>query len=565
MSRDFYLHPDLAGSFAINGTVWLHPWVVGSGTGGSFAKASFTVALYDVSSSGQVVAGTSASTGSLNIAFGTTAAQSEDVNGVPGNAPLKFSVGSYTFLPGHSILVHVEILPQGSGTVLSLYFDNQVTPSFVSLYSNSIVTVVSAWTTNSTGFPVAVFAQTSVNLQVDMVANVTDPLGGYDINASAVGTTYARVTLNLTSPTTAKLIVQQRMSLLSGGRVSFQNHFGLNYTFTSAFPGQYNYTVTAIDNSGNVAIGNGYFQVGQVYRLQAEAVDAKDRPLASATIFGKIQGFTVFAQDTNSSGWIDRLVVAGSYTLGVIWRGTVVNTTSGYLIAQNSTIVLHSAVYDPKFQALDDVNSGLPQAEVFIQSPNGTSATYPLFTTSNGFVNLTESQGGIYHLIVLWKGVVVFNNTVNVTSDGPFSFRTQVYQIKIIAQGQDGSKLSGALIAIHSPTSAEIVYSFGLTDSTGTIIFRLPVGNYTVLGYYSTTYLLTAVNSPPVFQGITVTSSRTETLTFQGVPPPITSTLAFQLGGLFLILLVLAAGGGYFVGKRGRGKPISKASTKTLG
>lgn len=140
LSRDFYLHPDLAGAFAINGTVWLHPWVVGSGTGGSVAKASFTVALYDVSPSGQVVVGTSPSSASLDVAFGNSAAQSTDVNGVPGNAPLKLSVGSYTFLAGHSILVHVEMLPQGAGTVLSFYFDNQVTPSYVSLYSQNIVT-----------------------------------------------------------------------------------------------------------------------------------------------------------------------------------------------------------------------------------------------------------------------------------------------------------------------------------------------------------------------------------------------------------------------------------------
>jgi hypothetical protein len=559
LDRDFYLHPNLAGNFTINGTVWLHPWVVGESTGGSIAKASFTVALYDVSPSGQALVGSSASTGSLNIAFGNSAAQSEDVNSVPPNAPLKFSIGSYTFLPGHSILVHVEILPQGSGTTLSLYFDNQVTPSYVSLYSQTIVTVAKVWTTNSTGIPVAAFIPTGANLQVDMVANVTDPFGGYDINASTLGTTYARVTLNLTSPTGSQLLVKQRMTLISGSQLSFQNLFRLNYTLNSPFPGQYNYTVTAIDNSGNVAIGNGYFLVGQTYRLQAEAVDAKNRALAGALILGKIQGIFVFEQDTNSSGWIDRILVSGTYTLNVIWRGTIVDTTT-YVVSQNSTVVLHSAVYDPKFQALDDVNSGLPQAEIFIQSPNGTRTSYPFFTNAIGYVNLTESQGGDYNLVVLWKGIAVFNNTINVTSDGPFAFKTQVYQIKIIAQGQDGGKLQGALIAIHSPTSAEIVYSFGLTDSTGTVIFRLPVGTYTVNGYYSTTYLLTAVNSPVVIQPITVTSSHTETLTFQGVPPPITSTLGFQLGALFLILLVLAAGGGYFIGKRGKGKSTLKAT-----
>ncbi len=563
-SVDFYLHPDMAGSFTINGTLWLHPWVVGTTTSKSTTKASFTVTIADVSlGSGQVIVGSTPSSGSLNVAFGNPSypAQSTDVNSVLGNtgSPLRMNIGTtHTFLAGHSVLVHVEILPQASG-ILGFYFDNQVTPSYVTLYVQPVVTVSNVWTTNSTGAPMAAFAPGGANLQVDILANVTDPLGGYDINASTVGTTYATVTLNLTSPTGSQLLVRQRMELISGGQVSFQNLFRLNYTLNSPFPGQYNYTVIAIDNSGNVALGNGSFQIGQTYRLQAEAVDAKNRALAGATILGKIQGIFVFEQETNSSGWIDRIVVSGAYTLNVIWRGTIVNTTM-FGIDQNSTIVLHCAVYDPRFQALDDVNTGLPQAEVFMQSPNGTSTTFPFFTTSNGFVNLTESQGGVYRLIVLWKGISVYNNTVNVTSDGPFAFKTEVYQIKIIAQGQDGSKLQGALIAIHSPTSAEIVYSFGLTDSSGTVIFRLPVGTYTVNGYFSTTYLLTAVNSPTVTQGITVTSSHSETLTFQGVPPPLTSTLAFQLGALFLILLVLAAGGGYFMGKRSKGKSTPKPS-----
>ncbi len=518
------------------------------------AKASFTVDLYDVDPTGQVLVGSSSSSGSLNIAFGNSAAQSEDVNGVPGNAPLKFLLASHTFLPGHSILVHMEILPQGAGTVLSFYFDNQVTPSYVTLYSQNIVTVVNTWTTNATGSPAAAFTPTAANLQVDMLANVTDPLGGYDINASARGATYARVTLNLTSPTGTQLLASRRMNLLSGGQLSFVNLFRLNYTLTAPFPGQYNFTVTATDNTGNVAIGNASFHVGQTYHLQAEAVDAKARPLRGATILGQIQGITVFAQNTNTSGWINRIVVSGSYNLSVIWRGSVVNTTLNFLVIRNSSLVLHCAVYDPKFQALDDVYTGLPQAQIFIQSPNGTSAIYPSFTSASGFVNLTESQGGIYHLIVLWKGVVVYNSTVTVTSDGPFAFRTQVYQIRMIAQGQDGSKIQGALIAIHSPTSAEIVYSFGLTNASGVAVFRLPVGQYTAEGYFSTTYLLTAINSPPVSMLITVQTSHAETMTFQGYPPPVTSTGAFQLGLLSLLIIVVAAIIGYLLGKRGRGR-----------
>ncbi len=558
-SVDFYLHPDMAGSFTINGTLWLHPWVVGSTTSKTTTKASFTVTIADVSlSSGQVIVGSTPSSGSLNVAFGnpSSPAMSTDVNSVLGNAgsPLLMSIGTtHTFLPGHSILVHVEILPQASG-ILGFYFDNQITPSYVTLYVQPVVTVANTWTTDAAGASVATFAPSAGNLQVDMLANVTDPLGGYDINASTLGSAYARVTVNLTSPTGAQLLSMQRMNLISGGQLGFENIFRLNYTLSAPFPGQYNFTVTAVDNTGNVAIGNGFFHVGQVYRLQAEAIDAKGRALVSATIRGQIQGFTVFAQDTNALGWIDRLVVSGSYNLSVVWRGTVVNTTLNFLITQNSTIVLHCAVFDPKFQALDDVYSGLPEAEIFIRSPNGTSTTYPFFSDASGFVNLTESQGGDYHLIVLWKSVVVFNNTVTVTSDGPFAFRTQVYQVTVIAQGADKSKIQGALIAVHSPTSAEIVYSFGLTNSTGAVVFRLPVGQYKIEGYFSTTYLLTAINSPPVIETITVQTSHTETLTFQGFPPPITSTIAFQLGALFLLLIIVAAALGYFMGKRGRGK-----------
>lgn len=177
---DFYVHPDLASNMSLNGTLWLHPWMCGYGTGGSTIGGVFSAIIYEVTSTGQTLVGSTESTGSQTLPFGSTPANSRDVNSVAGNDPLILNFPAYTFRKGSSILIHIEVNPQGAGAKMFFYYDHSICPSYVTLYSYDHVEVSAVWTANATGHPETVFKVVGEPTMVQINANVTDPIGGYD-------------------------------------------------------------------------------------------------------------------------------------------------------------------------------------------------------------------------------------------------------------------------------------------------------------------------------------------------------------------------------------------------
>ena len=544
---DFYVHPDLASNMSLDGTIWLHPWMCAYGTGGSTVGGVFSATIYEVTSTGQTLVGSTASTGSQTLPFGSTPANSRDVNSVAGNDPLILNFPAYTFRKGGSILIHIEVNPQGAGAKMFSYYDHSICPSYVTLYSYDHVEVSAVWTANATGHPETVFKIIGEPTMVQINANVTDPLGGYDFNASSIDTKYAMVTATVVNPAEVPVVDNERMTLINGGITSFVNLLQYNWTFSTAVPGQYNVTISATDNSGNTVNGTAFFWIGQTYRIQVHALDSKTRPLTNARIAASVEEYVALSDYANTTGWIDARIVGGTYNLTVTWQGVVVNSTLNFLVVANTTLVLNCRVYDPSFLFVDDVDGPLPEAQVFIESPNGTTNILPLYTSLNGFVNLTQAPAGDYGFTLYWKGVKVLQETQSVDSDGPYTIKCEVYQLAVEVLGNNGAPVHGAYVIIY--TEAGTVYDFRMTDATGKAVSKLPVGAYRIDVEYSTTYWLTAVTANATEPLKEVTSSGSVTITLTNFPPSIWTTVGFWLLSAFIIVVVLGTVG--FLYKRG--------------
>jgi len=538
---DFYVHPDLASNMSLDGTIWLHLWMCGYGTGGSTIGGVFSAVIYEVASTGQTLVGSTASTGSQTLPFGSTPAGSRDVNSVAGNDPLVLNFPAHTFRKGSSILIHVEVNPQGAGANMFFYYDNNISPSYITLYSEDYVNIPTVWTANATGYPETVFNVIENSTVVQINANITDPLGGYDFNASLIGTKYAMVTATIVDPAGVPAVDNERMTLIYGGITSFVNLLQYNWTFSTAIPGQYNVTVSATDNSGNTVNGTAFFWVGQTYQIQVQAVDSKMRPLTNACITASVEEYVALLDYTNTTGWIDAQIVGGTYNFTVIWQGVVVNSTLNFSVVANTTVVLNCGVYDPSFLFVDDVDGPLPEAQVFIESPNGTTNILPLYTTLNGLINLTQAPAGDYGFTLYWKGVKVLQETQSVNSDGPYTIKCEVYQLTVEVLGNDGTWVRGAYVIIY--TEAGIVYDFKMTDATGKAISKLPVGVYRIEVQYSATYWFTGVTANATEPLKEVTSSSSVTITLTDFPPSIWTTVGFWLLIAFIIVAVLGTVG----------------------
>lgn len=190
--------------------------------------------------------------------------------------------------------------------------------------------------------------------------------------------------------------------------------------------------------------------------------------------------------------------------------------------------------YNPVFQITNDVNEPLPYAQVYVTWRNGTTDTFPRYTTAEGFINLTQVSAGNYGFTILWKDKVVQQTTVYVDSDGPYTIKTQVYQLTVRVFGNNGAPIHGAYVIVY--TQSGIGCGLDTTDTTGTAVFKLPSGTYRIEAHYTSDYWLTVVRDSAAEQ-VSVTTSTSKNLILTSFPPSMWSTTGFWM----LIGVVIAA------------------------
>jgi hypothetical protein len=194
--------------------------------------------------------------------------------------------------------------------------------------------------------------------------------------------------------------------------------------------------------------------------------------------------------------------------------------------------------YDPAFLITDDVGEPLPNAQVYITWRNGTTDILPRYTTTNGFINLTQVPAGNYGFTVLWKDLIVKQITIHVDSNGPYTIKTQVFQLTVNVFGNDGSPIHGAYVIIY--TQSGVGYGLDMTDSTGKAIFKLPSGTYRIEAYYTTDYWLTTIKSSATEQA-TVSASTSKNLILKDYPPAIWSTTGFWILTITIMVAIVIA------------------------
>jgi hypothetical protein len=191
--------------------------------------------------------------------------------------------------------------------------------------------------------------------------------------------------------------------------------------------------------------------------------------------------------------------------------------------------------YDPAIRVIDDVGDPVPNAEVFVTWPNGTRDMLPRFTSTKGFVNLTDVLPANISLLVLWKDVVVKQANIYVDSDGPYTVRAEVYRLVVSVLGNNRAAVQGAYVIVYSKTG--VGYGLDVTNATGSAVFKLPRGTYDVEARYSGEYWLKVVNARAVTQNVSMSASTSRELVLAEFPPPVWSTTGF----LFMVLVAAAA------------------------
>jgi len=524
--QDWRLYPVLAGSLTLNGSVAMHVFVSIDQAG---AQITPTLEISEVNASGSISWTYSFTAGSQT--WWTT----------PHDLVLTTPALQHTFQASSTILVVVTIT---SGVrAATIWYNASWVPTHLVLPSDDFARVQSVSFLDSTGTPRASFDPLAPNKTITIVANVTDPLGGYDIHW---------VNLTLVQPGGATILDAAPMTLASGTPISFVSVYQLTWNYSGHPVGRYNATASVVDKSGYYYFQQFYTTAGFLDSMDASfyigglpayvnvrAVDSKSVPLGGATITLVSGNVTVDAKTTDSTGLANFSMAMGSYVFQVWWQGVLVASQdadiSGNVSAASPLLILAN-VYYPIFQADDAEGKPLPGASILFLHPNGTKLG-PLKTNATGEVALSQVPIGVYGLVVSWRGVDVFTGPESVSSNGVIAFRVAVYQLTVTAMSGSGAALPGVFVSVIDSTG--LVFDAGVTGSDGTVVLRLPAGDYTIQARYITDQMGTLYDSGVRSTEVSLTSSTGVTITFADFPIPFTSTLAFLFGLLYAVTVAV--------------------------
>jgi hypothetical protein len=478
---DWYLHPVLAGDFHINGDIFILMNVQMRSDSNNF-NGALNVNLWDVS----------------NIDSGGTRTESSFKTGTSGNIDFTTSVAGYgitltgvdyTVPANHGIRVEFEITGGASNYYFMLFGDN-VYDSHIVFQSESYIQAGEVYTENYKGELTTNFQLDETNKNMDIIANITDPFGGYDIKM---------VNMTLTSPTGAIILDNVGMTKFEGTNISFSSKFSVAWNYDGAQVGRYNITVWAVDWNGynyyyyrlNYNFGVypdtniGYFLIGGLPNYgDVKVFDSLGQPLEGAVVKAQLGGNTWAVNTTNSTGIAGLDGYPGIYNIIVEWQDVVVETRTNFDFIPDFYLELTCDVFYPEFKVVDNSNSPLKGANIYIGHPNGTFSIIPLITDDNGLFKLEKAPIGNFQVIVKWRDVEVANIIELVDNNGLLdTIVCEVFKVQLTLVDSKGIGLPKAQIIMANSLSRLILDS-QISSLSGAIISQLPVGDYNISVYW---------------------------------------------------------------------------------
>jgi hypothetical protein len=473
----WYQYPVLAGDFTVDSFDFIM-WIKRIGGAG---HPNVVVKIYEKTKDGETLVHTK----NWGAGPGIVATPTEQHYGSDA------AWGGHTFKAGSSIVMSLEMNP-GAPNTFDLLFDTASADSRVVFTGEDSMDAPDVYLLDHDSLPRMELDPTETDKSVSLRANMTDPLGGYDIKW---------VNITLKSPSGSTILNNVSMTKVIGNRNSWLNVYQKSWDYTGQPAGTYKVTIWALDNNGyfwkfydgKLTFGNYYvrkdatFTIGEVRYMNVKVVDSTDLVMAGATVLAKLNYSRTLeaAGVTDGNGLVNFTLFSAEYLIEVVWFGTLVanqtRTLSNNVTAANP-LKITSRVYYPNLKFEDGHAVALENTSVTVVFPNGT-ISFAMRSNTTGELLLGRVSGGPYHIIARWRDVVVHDSIFNMTVNGNYTFDCSVHYMTIIARDDLGGVLPGAQIVIANNTTA-IVFDSKVTNLTGAIKSRLPAGPYDMAIYW---------------------------------------------------------------------------------
>jgi len=531
---DWYLYPSFAGPVTFTGSWQVIIFVNAS----ALHPANWNLEFWEKTPQGTVI--------------WDSGALSPSVQGGPSGNPGSVDVPvfgytltsdlTHTFNPGNTLELEVTV-NTGSTVEARVWYDSVLYPSQAIFPSTDFAKPVSIRTldANLTAKEVFFTFWNEQQRKVVISADVTDPFGGYDIS---------RVTATITDSANRTVLVDQPMNRISGDPFSFTSTYETVWSYPAdALQGKYRVDVEVIDNNGKynfesfgnfgpyVESSSKFFSIGIQYPVHFIIQDNRHQPLASASLTVLSAGLPVAAGTTDSTGMLTLTLFTGNFEVQVKWYNILV-ADERISFTNESTYTITTAVYYPEFRFVSNAGNPLNGAMVFVAAPNGTNIRLPYLSDANGAISFRQQPGGEYGLLTFWHGVLVADAKVNVTADGPYTIRTQVFRLTVNVTDNSEAPLENTQIVVSSSTGR--VLDFGITGKLGQVSFNLPADDYKVTTYFFGSYWLNFISNTTTLT-VPVRADRLIAVSLSNIPPPVYTTIGFWLIVIPLVIVILLA------------------------
>ena len=312
------------------------------------------------------------------------------------------------------------------------------------------------------------------------------------------------------------------------------NTYNVENQETTLFYYNWSETQRKVIVRSNVTDPFGEYDIYQVYMT---IIDPTGTAVRNNVVMSRVSGGfgqSDYSQIFETSWSYPVSAVVGNYSVTVMvvdnngnYQQSRTGSFSPYI--EEETFVFNVGIveyYDPMFLVTDDIDDPLPNAQVYLTLANGTKETYPRYTSSNGFINLTDVPLGDYSLTILWKDRIVKETMVHVDSSNIFPIKTQVYKLTVKVLDTNGVPVYGSYVIAETPSG--VGYGLDLSDKAGVASFRLPSGDYVIVAHYTTDYWLTMVQTKGD-TSVTVSESGSSEVVLSNFPPAIWTTFGFIL------------------------------------
>jgi len=409
----------------------------------------------------------------------------------PPSAPMVFPLAFiHTFNASATIRFVLTINPGASGagvgsqyTNVTVFWDSyHLFDSRLILKTQNPMTIDSSATSD--------FARQLKNGFIDegnttmyFTANVSDPYGGYDIR-------WVNLTVRAPNGTVIPELDSEPMIRITGSDAAQVSVYELSWDYGGMPTGLYTYDVWAVDDSGmtyyyyfaqytfqpyDELLAN-TFAIGVIYNLEVHLNDSLGMPLEGATV--NYDGATALSNDTC---WAS-LTVFGNGTMAVYWHSILVYSSLVNL-TEDSILFVTCEVYSPELRLVDSQSQPLPSATVFFEYADGERLPVLMSGIDGSIGVIDQAPAGNSILGVWWRGSLVFNGDVLISSNEVLDVICNVCYMTVHVTDNVGTPIPISTV-VWLDSETHILIDSMCSNEMGVAVARLPAGTYDVEVYW---------------------------------------------------------------------------------